>query len=35
MQLSLQAGTIKRPVAVEKYLDESFARDARPAQIEL
>ena len=35
MQLSLEAGTIKRPVAREKYLDESFARDARPAPVEL
>ncbi len=33
MQLSLEAGTIKHPIAYEKYMDESFARDARPATI--
>ena len=28
MQLSVEAGTLKRPVAYEKYVDESFARAA-------
>lgn len=35
MQLSLEAGTIKAPVAYEKYMDESFARAARAAPIAL
>ena len=35
MQLSVDAGTLKRPVAFEKYVDESFARAARPAVIPL
>ena len=35
MQLSMQAGTIKHPVAYEKYVDEQFARNARPATIAL
>jgi NitT/TauT family transport system substrate-binding protein len=35
MQLSLQAGTIKQPIAYEKYVDERFARAARPASIPL
>lgn len=35
MQLSIEAGTIKGPVAYEKYMDESFARAARPAAIAL
>jgi NitT/TauT family transport system substrate-binding protein len=35
MQLSLQAGTIKQPIAYEKYVDERFARAARPAPIPL
>jgi len=35
MQLSVEAGTIQHPVAYDHYLDESFARDARPAAIEL
>jgi NitT/TauT family transport system substrate-binding protein len=35
MQLSLEAGTLRRPVACETYLDESFARDAKPAAIPL
>jgi NitT/TauT family transport system substrate-binding protein len=33
MQLSLEAGTIKRPIPYEKYMDESFARNATPAAI--
>ena len=35
MQLSLQAGTLKQPIAYEKYVDERFARAARPASIPL
>ena len=35
MQLSMQAGTLKHPVAYEKYVDEQFARNARPATIPL
>jgi len=35
MQLSVQAGTIKHEIAYEKYMDESFARNARPAAIPL
>jgi NitT/TauT family transport system substrate-binding protein len=35
MQLSLDAGTIKRPIAYEKYMDERFARNAAPAAISL
>jgi len=35
MQLSIEAGTLKRPVAYEKYVDESFAKDAKPAVINL
>jgi NitT/TauT family transport system substrate-binding protein len=35
MQLSLQAGTIKHPIAYEKYVDERFALAARPAPIPL
>ncbi len=35
MQLSLDAGTIKHPIAYETYVDESFARQAKPALIAL
>ena len=35
MQLSLEAGTIRTPVPYEKYMDESFARAARAAPINL
>ncbi len=35
MQLSLQAGTIKHPIPYEKYVDERFARAAKPATISL
>ena len=31
MQLSLDAGTIRHPIAYETYVDERFARGARPA----
>lgn len=33
MQLSLEAGTLKKPVAYEKYVDESFAKAAKAAEI--
>jgi NitT/TauT family transport system substrate-binding protein len=35
MQLSIAAGTLTRPVPYETYVDDSFARAARPAQIVL
>jgi NitT/TauT family transport system substrate-binding protein len=35
MQLSLEAGTIEHPIAYERYMDETFARRAEPAAIEL
>lgn len=35
MQLSIDAGTIKHPIAYETYMDESFARAARPVKIAL
>jgi len=35
MQLSIEAGTIKSPIAYEKYMDESFAKAARAATIPL
>jgi NitT/TauT family transport system substrate-binding protein len=35
MRLSLDARTIKRPVAYERYVDESFVKNARPVPIAL
>ena len=35
MQLSVEAGNLKRPVAYEKYVDEQFARNALAATIPL
>jgi NitT/TauT family transport system substrate-binding protein len=35
MQLSVAAGNLKHPVPYETYVDESFARNARPATIPL
>jgi NitT/TauT family transport system substrate-binding protein len=35
MQLSIEAGTLPKPVAYERYVDERFARNARPATIPL
>jgi NitT/TauT family transport system substrate-binding protein len=35
MQLSVEARTIAQPIAYEKYMDESFARNATPAAIAL
>ena len=33
MQLSLEAKTIRRPIAYEKYIDESFTRNSKPVVI--
>jgi NitT/TauT family transport system substrate-binding protein len=35
MQLSIDAGTLKHPVAYETYVDDSFARAAKPVAIAL
>lgn len=35
MQLSIDAGTIKHPIAYETYVDESFARAAQPVSLAL
>jgi NitT/TauT family transport system substrate-binding protein len=35
MQLSLQAGTLKRPVAFERYIDDRFVNAAVAARIAL
>jgi NitT/TauT family transport system substrate-binding protein len=35
MQLSLQAGTLKRPIAFERYIDDRFVKAAAPARIAL
>ena len=35
MQLAVAAGTLTHPVPYAKYVDESFARAARPASIAL
>jgi NitT/TauT family transport system substrate-binding protein len=35
MQLSMDAGTIKHPIAYETYVDETFAKNARAAVISL
>jgi NitT/TauT family transport system substrate-binding protein len=35
MKLSMEAGTLKHPIPYEKYVDEQFARKARPAVIPL
>jgi NitT/TauT family transport system substrate-binding protein len=35
MQLSLEAGTLKRPIAFERYIDERFVKAAKPALITL
>ena len=35
MQLSIEAGTIKHPISADTYLDESFARVAKPSPIVL
>jgi NitT/TauT family transport system substrate-binding protein len=35
MQLSIEAGTIKRHSPYENYVDESFVRNIKPAAITL
>jgi len=35
MQLSIEAGVFKSPVAYDKYVDESFAKAAHPATMGL
>ena len=35
MQLSVQAGTLKRPVRYEQYVDESFVKNIRPVKVML
>jgi len=35
MELSIQAGTIKHPIAYEKYMDESFTKASKAATISL
>ena len=35
MQLSLEAGTLKRPIAFERYIDDRFVKSAVPARIAL
>jgi len=35
MQLSIEAGTIRHPIPYEKYVDETFSRNATPARISL
>jgi len=35
MQLSIEAGTIGHPIPYEKYVDESFTKNAEPAPISL
>jgi len=35
MQFSIEAGMLKRPVPYEKYVDESFTRNAKPVAISL
>ena len=35
MRLSIEAGTLKKPVAYESYVDESFVRNLKPAIITL
>jgi NitT/TauT family transport system substrate-binding protein len=35
MRLSLEAGTIRHEVPYETYMDESFARSAKPTAISL
>src|SRR5260370_10606434 len=35
MQLSFQAGTLKRPISFERYIDDRFVNTAEPARIAL
>ncbi|MGB9989755.1 ABC transporter substrate-binding protein [Massilia sp. SM-13] len=35
MQLSIEAGTLKKPIAYERYVDESFVKSIRPTRVML
>jgi NitT/TauT family transport system substrate-binding protein len=35
MQLSIEAGTLKAPIAYERYVDESFVKGIRPTRVAL
>jgi NitT/TauT family transport system substrate-binding protein len=35
MQLSIEAGTLKKPIAYERYVDESFVKGIRPTKVML
>jgi NitT/TauT family transport system substrate-binding protein len=35
MEMSVAAGTLKQPIPYAQYVDDSFARAARPATIAL
>jgi NitT/TauT family transport system substrate-binding protein len=35
MKLSLEARTLKRPIAFDRYVDESFVKNLKPAAIPL
>ena len=35
MRLALEAGILKRPVAYEKYVDESFSQKAKPVEVRI
>jgi NitT/TauT family transport system substrate-binding protein len=35
MQLSIEAGTLKRPIAYERYVDDSFYKNVKPVPIAL
>ena len=35
MQLSIEAGTLKKPIAYETYMTEQFAKNAQPTTITL
>jgi NitT/TauT family transport system substrate-binding protein len=35
MKLSMEAGTLKRPVPFETYVDESFVKNIKPVPIAL
>lgn len=35
MRLSLEAGILKRPIAYEKYVDETFSQKAKPVEVRI
>ena len=35
MHLSIEAGTLKRPIAYERYVDERFYKNVKPVAIQL